>query len=131
MRRGWSRHLFLLSSLVLPGAAALAHHSFAVFDRDRQITLQGVVREFQWTNPHVFIQVLVPDASGKQEEWSIEGASPNSLFRKGWTRDSFKPGDKVTLVVNPLRDGGRGAFFLQATWSDGRSLGDLNMRPPG
>lgn len=121
----------LVAWLLLAAGPLAAHHSFAVFDRDKQITLEAVVREFQWTNPHIFIQVRVKNDQGVEEEWSIEGGSPNSLFRRGWTRESFKAGDRITLVVNPLRDGSRGAFFLQARWPDGRTLGDVNMRPPG
>jgi Family of unknown function (DUF6152) len=129
---GPSLHRLAASALLLLfGASLSAHHSFAVFDRDTQVTLDVVVKEFQWTNPHVFIQVMVRNESGKDEEWSIEGASPNSLVRRGWARDTFKAGDRLTLVVNPLRDGSRGGFFLQAKWPDGRTLGELNMRPPG
>ena len=108
-----------------------SHHSFAVFDRSLRITLEGVVREFQWTNPHVFVQVIVRNEKGIDEEWSIEGASPNMLLRQGWTKDSFVPGEKVVLIVNPLRDGGRGANFVHARFPDGRTLGTLNSTVPG
>jgi hypothetical protein len=108
-----------------------AHHSFAIFDRDVQITLTGTVKAFQWTNPHVFIQLMVKNAEGVDEEWSIEGASPNMLFRSGWTNQSFKPGDKVTIVANPLRDGKHGANFVFAQLPDGKTLGQLNSRAPG
>lgn len=108
-----------------------AHHSFAIFDRDVQITLTGTVKAFQWTNPHVFVQLMVKNAEGVEEEWSIEGASPNMLFRSGWTNQSFKPGDKVTIVANPLRDGKHGANFVFAQLPDGKTLGQLNSRAPG
>lgn len=108
-----------------------AHHSFAIFDRDVQITLTGTVKAFQWTNPHVFVQLMVKNAEGVDEEWSIEGASPNMLFRSGWTNQSFKPGDKVTIVANPLRDGKHGANFVFAQLPDGKTLGQLNSRAPG
>jgi hypothetical protein len=116
------------ASLALP---VRAHHSFAVFDRGARITLEGVVKEFQWTNPHIFLQLLVPDAQGKEVEWSIEGASPNMLMRRGWTKDSFRPGEKVTVIGNPLRDGGPGANFVFARFPDGRTLGDLDSTVPG
>ncbi len=114
----------------VPGLST-AHHSFAMFDRDKQVTLSGTVKEFQWTNPHIFIQLVVENAAGSSEEWSIEGASPNMLFRRGWTNQSFKPGDKVTVVVNPLKDGSRGGNFVQASLPDGKTLGELNSRAPG
>jgi hypothetical protein len=110
---------------------AQAHHSFAVFDRSVQVTLVGTVREFQWTNPHIFIQLMVRNDKGVEEEWSIEGASPNMLFRRGWTPQSFRPGDKVTLTVNPLRDGGRGGNFVHALFPDGKTLGDMAATVPG
>ncbi len=118
----------MLAGSALP---ARAHHSFAVFDRSTRITLEGVVREFQWTNPHVFVQVMVRNDKGVDEEWSVEGASPNMLMRQGWTRESFVPGEKVSLTVNPLRDGGRGANFVHARFPDGRTLGNLNSTVPG
>lgn len=127
------RSVLQLAGVVLAGSAlpARAHHSFAVFDRSTRIMLEGVVREFQWTNPHIFVQVMVRNDKGVEEEWSIEGASPNMLMRQGWTRESFKPGDKVSLTVNPLRDGGRGANFVHARFPDGRTLGNLNSSVPG
>lgn len=117
--------------LVAATGSAVAHHSFAMFDREKQVTLEGTVREFQWTNPHVFVQLLVKNDKGIDEEWSIEGASPNMLFRRGWTAQSFKPGDRVTVIMNPLRDGQRGGNFVFARLPDGKTLGDLNSRAPG
>jgi hypothetical protein len=121
----------LLAASFLAGPPAAAHHSFAMFDREKQTTLQGTVRAFQWTNPHIFIQLMVPGAEGRPEEWSIEGASPNMLFRQGWTPTAFKPGDKVTIVINPLKNGGRGGNFVFATLPSGKTLGNLNARAPG
>lgn len=109
----------------------LAHHSFAMFDRDRQITLEGRVKAFEWTNPHIFIQIMVKNEHSVEEEWSVEGPSPNMLFRRGWTHESFKAGDRVVLTVNPLKDGRRGANFVFARFEDGRTLGDLSSRAPG
>jgi hypothetical protein len=123
--------LLTASLLVAAAGPAVAHHSFAMFDRETQVTLEGTVREFQWTNPHVFIQLLVKNAQGVEEEWSIEGASPNMLFRRGWTNQSFKPGDRVTIIMNPLRDGTRGGNFVFARLPDGKTLGDMNSRAPG
>jgi Family of unknown function (DUF6152) len=121
----------LIAAGILASLPITAHHSFAIFDRDKQVTLSGTVKEFQWTNPHVFVQLIVKNSQGVDEEWSIEGASPNMLFRSGWTNQSFKPGDKVTVVVNPLRDGTHGANFVFAKLPDGKTLGQLNSRAPG
>jgi Family of unknown function (DUF6152) len=122
----------LTATLLLVGAgSAVAHHSFAMFDREKQLTLEGTVREFQWTNPHVFIQVMVKNPAGVEEEWSVEGASPNMLFRRGWTNQSFKHGDHVTIIMNPLRDGTHGGSFVFARLPDGKTLGEMNSRAPG
>jgi hypothetical protein len=120
----------LLAGLAVASAAA-GHHSFAMFDRNKQATVQGTVKEFQFTNPHVFIQLMVPNAQGLVQEWSIEGGSPNMYYRQGWDNTTFKPGDKVTLVINPLREGGRGGNFVFGTLPDGKTVGNMNARAPG
>lgn len=118
----------LIASCLLacaPAGAALAHHSFAMFDQTRQVTVVGTVKEFQWTNPHAYIEVM--DTAGTI--WSIELNSPNNLIRQGWKRTSLKTGDKVTLVLNPLRDGKPGGLFNAVTLPDGAVLG--NPKPTG
>jgi Family of unknown function (DUF6152) len=104
---------------------ALAHHSFAMFDQTKQVSLKGTVKEFQWTNPHAFIRVEVTD-SGAPEVWDVELNSPNNLKRQGWSSQSVKPGDKVTVVLNPLRELGmhKGGLFIAVTLPDGTVLGD-------
>jgi hypothetical protein len=92
--------------------AASAHHSFAMFDQKKSVTLQGAVRDFIWSNPHVFIQLVASDAKGKQVEWSIEMSSPEHLSRVGWKHGTLKPGDKVTILIHPTRDGGKGGQYL-------------------
>ena len=96
-------------------APALAHHSFAMFDNNKSVTLEGTVKEFQWTNPHSWVQVMVKDASGKDVEWSVEGGSPNGLARQGWKRTSMKAGDKISVVIHPLKDGTAGGSLVSAT----------------
>jgi hypothetical protein len=108
----------------LLSSAASAHHSFAMFDQARQLALHGTVHEFQWTNPHSWIFLDVPDADGKNVTWQIELNSPNNLKRQGWKSDAMKPGDKVTVVLNPLRDGKSGGLFISITLSNGTVLGD-------
>ncbi|HTN14131.1 MAG TPA: DUF6152 family protein [Sphingomonadaceae bacterium] len=102
-------------------APALAHHSFAMFDQRKVMTLQGTVTEFQWTNPHAFIEIDVP-AGGKVGHWSIELNSPNNLKRQGWSRASLKTGDKISMRINPLRDGRSGGLFLDLKKADGKVL---------
>ena len=92
-------------------APAHAHHSFAMFDREHPAVLQGTVKDFQWTNPHVWIQVLVPAKAGGEEEWGVECTSVNFMRRQGWDRTSLKSGDKIKITVYPLKDGSRGGQF--------------------
>jgi Family of unknown function (DUF6152) len=124
----------LLMTVVLVGAAlpTLAHHSFAMFDRDKEVTLVGTVREFQWTNPHAFIEMDVPDSSGAAQKWSIELNSPNNLTRQGWKSTLLKPGDKISLTMNPLRDGKKGGLFVSVVLPDGKLIKDPTRRqlPP-
>ena len=94
-----------------------------MFDRDARVTLTGVIKEFQWTNPHAWIQVVAPGPDGKPADWSIECNSPNTLSRQGWKPSTFKPGDKVVIVVNPMKDGTHAGLLITATLADGRVLG--------
>ena len=100
---------------------ALSHHSFAMFDTRSEVTLNGTVREFQWTNPHSWLQVTVP-RNGATVEYSLELGSPNSMSRRGWRRTTFKPGDKVTAVINPMRDGSPGGALVSAIDAQGNRL---------
>ncbi|HTX23648.1 MAG TPA: DUF6152 family protein [Steroidobacteraceae bacterium] len=109
-------------------APALAHHSFALFDHVNRITVTGTVVKFDWTNPHVFIELEVPDGSATKH-YSVECASPNVLTRAGWKYGDIKKGDRVKLLVNPLRNGQPGGMLETATLADGRVLTDSN--PPG
>ena len=110
----------LLTGIALP---VVAHHSFSMFDEKKETVLKGEVKEFQWSNPHTWIQLNVTDESGKVVEWSIEGGSPNLVGRQGWKRNTFKPGDKVEITVHPMRDGQPGGAFMRAVLPDGRKLG--------
>lgn len=110
-----------MGAMMAVSAPALAHHSFAMFDQKKVMTLQGTVTEFQWTNPHAFIEIDVP-TNGKIVHWSIELNSPNNLKRQGWSRASLKTGDKISLRMNPLRDGKKGGLFLDLKKADGKVL---------
>lgn len=121
---------FLLAASLLCVTPCLAHHSFAMFDQTKTVTLQGTVKELQWTNPHCYLQVLVPSQHATAE-WSIEMHSPLAMYRMGWRPGSFKPGDKVTVVLNPLKDGDNGGRLLTAVDADGRKLGTTRQPAAG
>ena len=104
---------------------AFAHHSFAMFDGDKKVTLEGTIKEFQWTNPHSWIVIMVPDAQGQAVQWALEMGAPGALARAGWVPKTLTPGMKVTLVAHPLKDGTPGGQFLSATLPDGKVM-DMN-----
>jgi Family of unknown function (DUF6152) len=109
--------------LLSTASVGLAHHSAAMFDQTRQISLSGTVREFQWTSPHCYIQLLASADQSSPQEWSLEMAAPMYLYRLGWRPSTVKAGDKITVSVHPLRDGKRGGLLFKATTADGRQLG--------
>ena len=109
----------LASLIAISGTPALAHHSFTMFDQSKTLTLTGTVKDFRWTNPHVFIQLLVRNEHGNEEEWSIEMTSPEHLSRDGWRPGTLKPGDKVTLNIHPLHDNAKGGQYLSGTGPKG------------
>lgn len=116
-------------ALVAAGAFAapgpvFAHHSFTMFDMTKRITLVGSVTAFEWTNPHSYIEIDVPDDQGVVKHWSIEMGSPSILQQSGWKFSSLKKGDKTTLIINPLKNGKAGGFLSNATLPDGRVLGN-------
>ena len=103
-------------------APVAAHHSFAAFDLTAQKSVTGTVKEFDWTNPHTWIWVNVPNTQGAVEVWGFEGMSPNYLGRRGWTKKTLQPGDKITVTFRPLRDGSHGGMFVSARRPDGTEL---------
>ena len=113
-------------ALCAMASAPRAHHSAAMFDDSKVVELKGVVKELQWTNPHVWLQVSVEE-KGAKKEWSIEAGSPNTLSRTGWRSTSFKPGDQVTVRINPMKDGSAAGNFIGAKFeADGHTLGRWN-----
>ncbi|MFT3905395.1 MAG: DUF6152 family protein [Steroidobacteraceae bacterium] len=109
---------------------ALAHHSAAMFDHSSTVTIQGTIKTYEWTNPHVWIWVLVEDRNGGEPKlWGIETANLSMARRYGFTKDTFKAGDKVTMVINPLRDGRDGGNFRKATFEDGHVV-EMTSGPP-
>jgi hypothetical protein len=120
--------LVALLSMTTP---SIAHHSFAMFDRSKTLTLQGTVKEVQWANPHTWIQLLVSDGdSADTTEWGIEAGSPNMMVRQGWKSQTLKAGDKVSLRAHPMLDGRKLASLVNVTLPDGRTLGSGGEPPP-
>jgi Family of unknown function (DUF6152) len=112
------------AALISASMPSFAHHSFAMFDSDHQIKLTGTVRQFQWANPHVYIGLDETDRSGVTKEYTIECASPGILDRVGWKWNMIKTGDKVTVIIAPLRTGEPGGLLKQITLQDGRKFGN-------
>jgi len=122
----------VISLIVVP---AHAHHSFAMFDMDKEVTYRGVVADFKWVNPHVHITVDIkagpnidPATVGT---WDVEGGSTNIMGRQGWTRVTFKAGDSITLVGHPMKDGSKGISLFYVIMPDGKRLYHDIARPKG
>lgn len=120
------RQIAIFLPALLAAPAAPAHHSGAMFDATRTQTITGTITEFSWTNPHSSFKVDVTNADGKVETWAIEMNAPGNLVRSGWKRTTLKAGDKVTVIVRPLRDGKPGGSYVSVTLADGTV-----MDPPG
>jgi hypothetical protein len=122
---------FAAGAAVVASSPALAHHSFAMFDSDQKTTLAGTVKEFQWSNPHAWIFVMVPNHDGQLEQWAVEMGGPGQIARQGWTAKTLMPGMDVKLTIHPLRDGTNGGQFMAVTLPDGTQLGnpDRGQRP--
>jgi hypothetical protein len=101
----------ILSALSLGATPALAHHSFAMYQRDKTLTLSGTVKDYVWASPHVMIQVLANSAKNGPVTWQIEGSSPTVLARGGWTSTVMRPGDRISLGIHPRKDGGAGGLL--------------------
>ena len=108
----------------LASTTALAHHSFAMFDRTKEVELkQAVVARWEWTNPHIWLDVMVPSGKGPAGRYSIEGGSTGLLRRQGWEKNSLKPGDKITVYFSPLKSGEPGGSLLAVMLPSGKMLG--------
>lgn len=123
------RSASILSIVCLPFAASMAHHSYAMFDRSKQVDADAIVRIWEFTNPHATLWVYINDAQGKPVLWALEAPGPQQLLRSGWDKDTVKPGDKVKVALNPLRDGANGGSLARLTLNDGRMLGTGGPAP--
>jgi hypothetical protein len=117
------------------GARVLAHHSFSMFDMDKDVTYKGVVTEYKWVNPHVHITVDIKPGAGVEAgtvgTWDVEGGSTNIMGRQGWTRATFKTGEAITLVGHPMKDGSKGISLFYVILPDGKRLYHDIARPKG
>lgn len=118
----WALLLTALAALAVPASPARAHHSFATFDKNQVVTVQGVVKKIEWTNPHVYFVIEAKDAKGAVTQYTIESGSVSLLARKGWKKNSLKVADAVSLRLNPLRDGRPGGLLVSITLPDGTVL---------
>jgi len=118
----WRRDAAVLFLSPLLMAVATAHHSTAEFDYTKQLTIEGKVKEVQWTNPHSYIQLLVTGEDGKQVEWSVEIGSPSLNINLGWRKNSVIAGDEVTMLLSPARNGNPYGTLRVLTFADGREL---------
>ena len=119
-----SRPALVCMVLLSAVSTASAHHSPAMFDMSRHVVLKGVVREFQWTNPHSYIQLLVRNDAGNETEWNLEMGAPNYLYNNGWRPGTLKSGDNVVVTIAPLKSGADGGLVVEVTMADGRKLGN-------
>jgi hypothetical protein len=131
-----ARRAAMAAALVLAGGLAasgpaLAHHSFAMFDNEHQTKIEGTVTKFEWTNPHVYIQLAIADGSGQIRNYAVECANPGILNRVGWKFNIVKPGDKLKLVVAPLRDNpAAGGLLHEMVLPDGRVVNNGGFAGP-
>ena len=115
--------LGITAALALSCSVAGAHQSFARFELGKDYTVEAVIKEVQFTNPHVWLQIMVTDDKGVATEWSIESGAPGMMLRNGWKPSTLKPGDKVTLTMHPLKNGSPGGSLVSVKVPDGRVLG--------
>ena len=109
------------ASLLISGPA-IAHHSMSMYDRSRDATFKATITDFNWANPHSLITFTVTDERGNSEKWVAEGPGPNRLANHGWSKDSLKPGDQVTIVGNPNKDGSPTMRFEKVIFANGEQL---------
>jgi len=114
--------VLVFGSAVAHPAPARSHHSNVAYEVNKVITITGVVREFEWVNPHTWVHVVVADGKGGKVEWAAEGRAPGVLLRAGWTRNSLKAGETITVDMSPAKDGTRSAIIARVTKADGTIL---------
>lgn len=118
-RSGW-RHVFIAAALLASCGTATAHHSFALYNANEHVTVEGTVLQYTWSQPHIWIDVMVPQSNGEAVRWGMESQSPSILSRRGWRYDSIEKGDYVIVILRAMKDGTPGGQVLKVTLSDGR-----------
>ncbi len=119
--------LLLPAALLFVAAASSAHHSPAMFDMQHKVTVSGTVKQFQWTNPHSYIQLMIKGDDGKEAEWSLEMAAPTYLYNNGWRPSTLKAGEKISVVIAPLVKATNGGLVIDVIMADGRKLGGSKL----
>jgi hypothetical protein len=124
MMKHLSAILLVTGGVAVVSTVAMAHHSFAMFDQDHKVERTGVVREYRFVAPHVFIMLEIQEENGGSNLWALEGEAPTKLVRDGWTAKSLQPGDEVKLIVAPLRSGAAGGAWVtkDITFRDGKPI---------
>jgi hypothetical protein len=115
---------------VLLPTTALPHHSNVAYEVTKVITITGVVKSFEWVNPHTWLHVVVDDGKGGKVEWECEGRAPGVLGRAGWSRSILKPGETVTVDMSPAKDGSKTSIIARVTKADGTILSNQPVFDP-
>ncbi len=122
MNRAFVSLIVITGLMAVAEGPVAAHHSYSAFEMQQDKTIAGTVKKFDWTNPHTWLWIDVPNEQGAADTWGIEGMSPNYLARRGWTKSTLKFGDKITVVIHPLRDGSHGGSFQRVTLPNGQTM---------
>ena len=115
--------LGIAGTVLMLAGPAFAHHSFAMFDYNKEVTIVGEVKVLEWTNPHIHLLVNVANGSGGVVEWDVEGGTPGNLRRIGWSKDVVKTGEKISVVIRPMKNGTNGGQLIRATRGNGTAIG--------
>jgi hypothetical protein len=123
----------MAATALLGAGPAAAHHSFAMFEPDKTVTLDATVESVEWSNPHIWINLIVKNAAGAPEKWGVEAGATNTMARFGWKRNSLTPGDAITAIVHPMKDGAHNGSLVKIVTADGKELviGVQGARPNG
>lgn len=122
LRQSALRGLLIVGLIPAGASVALAHHSTAAFDTTTSKVITGTVKKFDYSNPHTWVWLDVPNDHGGVDTWGVEGMSPNFLNRRGWTRNTLKPGDKLSITIRPMKNGEKGGMWVKATRPNGEVL---------
>lgn len=122
MKQAGRRAILLASLVAATTSLAVAHHSYSAFDITKEKVISGTIKKFDWSNPHTWAWLDVANEAGVVETWGVEGMSPNYLARRGWSRTTLKPGDKLTITIRPMKDGEKGGMWVTAKRPNGEVL---------